>query len=445
MNSDQKKFWPFAALIVCAALYIIWPTAHTIALRKLLLILGAVIGIVLWVRSEDRLTIIKSSWMIYLILLFAWVLFHVVFLSQNGNEAWIEFLGQWIPAYFSLLVGIGLALASSSIEKSTFRLYLLTILAIQPVLYLVMSFVKAVNIGHLPIGYFGPEDIRLGTDLKMSLTLGTNMLAGLSCAKFLNGVKTGVKEWKLYLWLLPIAGGLFVAILSDSLNGILLTVLLILLTTLFVAYYLRAKIHKYYYVATILIIIISLYSAISSPTVKYLWQGWESNTRISMDIAKYPNWMRGEWGYPLNVHGEKLPMSFYYRVARATAGVDLILENPLGYGVTRHAFERLLQKQHPEASVSHAENGYINLVCAVGFPGLILLVLAIISIYKQLKNSNSEWAHPAAWMIGVVAVHWALDAIDRDHFFEIYLFIIGLLGTLTLNFRANNKVYEYKS
>src|SRR5512139_2317287 len=121
---SKTKNWSWAALIVCALLYLVWPTAGTIAARKLLLVMAAITGIVLWLRSEDRYAILKSPWLIFMGLLLAWVVFHAAFLSQNGSEAWSELRGQWLPAYLAVLAGIGLALASRDIDPSVFRVYL---------------------------------------------------------------------------------------------------------------------------------------------------------------------------------------------------------------------------------------------------------------------------------------------------------------------------------
>jgi hypothetical protein len=159
-----------------------------------------------------------------------------------------------------------------------------------------------------------------------------------------------------------------------------------------------------------------------------------SNLKVAVNVDKYTNWINyREFGFPNNEMGESVPESFYLRIAYANVSIRAIFEQPWGYGVTRKALERLVKQKYPDAFISNAHNGYLNLACAVGFPGLLLFVLALISIFWQLKNSSSELAHPATWMIGIYVVHWAIDALERDHFFESYLFVIALLLTMTLN------------
>lgn len=428
---NKKTLWPLATLFFCAVLYLIWPLAHTIVLRELLLLISASIGIVLWIRSDDRYAILKSPWLIFLALLLAWVVFHAGFISQNGAEAWNEFIGQWFPAYLALLAGIGLALASRSIDPPAFRIYLLAVLAAQPVMFLLASIYKSIQLGHIAIGF---NVVTLGTDLKTSLTFSSDMLAALACAKFLDSFKSDKQNIKNYVWLLPIALAMFVAIFSESLNSILLIIACIILMFVLLGYKLKVKISRSRIAVFIVITVIAIYAASFIPTVALNWNRMISNAKVAINIDTYTNWTNFQKiGLPYNEMGEQLPESFYLRVAYAKAGLRAVVEHPWGYGVSRHAFERLMQQKYPDVFIANAHNGYLNLSCAVGIPGLLLFALAIISIFRQLNKSSSEMAHPAAWMIGIYVIHWALDALERDHFFEIYLFVIALLLTLTIN------------
>lgn len=425
---NKKIFLPLASLFFCAILYLLWPLAHTIALRKLLLLICAVIGVVLWIRSGDRYEILKSPWLIFLGLLLAWVVFHAGFISQNGSEAWRELRGQWMPAYFAVLAGIGLALAGRSIDPSVFRIYLLVILVIQPVLFLLISIYKSIHIGHLDTEF---HIGMLGTDLKPSLTFSSDMLAALACSKILTSNKVGGHK---YLWLIPIALAMLVAFFSSSLNSMLLIGSCILLMASLLIYQLKNRILRGQISVLILIAVVLVYFSSFIPFAKSGWSRLIINSKIAINIDEYTNWTNYQkLGYPHNEMGEQVPQSFYMRVAYATAGFQAVLEHPWGYGVTRHAFERLIQQKFPDANIPNTHNGYLNLSCAVGIPGLLLFLLAIVAILWQLKKSSSEMAHPAVWMIGINLFHWILDPLERDHFFESYLFLIGLLLTLSIN------------
>lgn len=436
---NKKNFLPLGSLFFCAALYLIWPLAHTITLRKLLLLITAGVGVMIWMKSDDRYALLKSPWLIFLGLLLVWVVYHAGFISQNGIEAWEELRGQWIPAYLAVLAGIGLAYASRTIDSYVFRMYLLVVLAAQPILFLLVSIYESLQLGHLATGL---NVITLGTDLKTSLTFSSDMLAALACSKLVDSFKSDTRNRAKYVWLLSIALAMFVAISSESLNSILLITACIILTLVLLVYKFKKNISRRLVTLVIVIMTLTIYVFSYIPSVELGWKRIISNTKVAVDIDKYTHWTNiYNVDYPSNEFGERLPISFYFRVAYATAGVRVILEHPLGYGVTRHAFERLMQQKYPNVNpqrspnvnIANAHNGYINLSCAVGIPGLLFFVLVIIASFRQLMKSDSELAHPAAWMIGIYVGHWALDALERDHFFESYLFVIALLLTMTHN------------
>jgi len=52
---------------------------------------------------------------------------------------------------------------------------------------------------------------------------------------------------------------------------------------------------------------------------------------------------------------------------------------------------------------------------------------------QEIEAITLGMRQPAAWMIGMIVTHWMLDPILRDHYFETFLFLIGLFSTLTLD------------
>lgn len=432
---NETKHLYLASLIICAALYFVWPTVHTMALRNLLLLGAFVVGVMLWLRDTERKAIVSSTWLMYSGLLLAWVIFHAAFISQNGNEAWRELLGQWLLPYLAMLAGIGLALASRSISPRAFRFYLLAMLASQSVFYLFYTLIKSAQTGHLTMGtsYWGL------TDHKMSLTFYADLMAAGACAKIIDEVKSGAASSRSFLWLLPVALAFYVAIFADSLNGLILVSGCLMLTVIILIYLRWDKIPKSALAVAALLLVSFLFLLASSSYMVAKREMLLGNTRIAVNIDTYTNWRNfPQVALPKDEQGVQVKESYYLRIAYATAGLRTIIEHPWGYGVTRHAFERLIQQQHPDATIANSHNAYIDLLTAVGFPALLLLAMMNISLYRQLRHSPSEWARPAAWMIGIILVHWMLDPISRDHYFDTFLFLIGLFSTLTLISRQDH-------
>lgn len=440
---DKKHLLYWGILLLNAALFIVWPLAHTIALRKLLLLLAAITGLVLLMRSAKRKEILKQPWLIFMGLLLGWVVFHAAFISQNGNEAWREFLGQWAPVYIAILAGIGTGLAGSKVDEKWFGWLLVGCALALPGFYLIENLVTWIQVGYLPIGYMlpgEPNDVRVGTDLKTSLTFSLEMLVPFSCVRLLELWKRAGKFTVRSVWVLPLVLALAVAIVSLIKNFMLLLALAVTLTLLVQG--LRSGIlnMRRLLLGIVGLALLAALAVNSSNTIHKFWQRAVSDTRIALDIDHYQNWKNsGKYGLPQNEFGQTLSDTYYLRVAFAHAGLRAALETPWGYGVTRKAMERIEQQKDPEVYLANAHNGYLNLSCAVGLPALILFTLAMAAVFWQLKRSSSKWAMPAIWMIGFYLLHWAMDAIERDHFFEMFMYVTALMLTLAV---MDNRKYE---
>ena len=433
-NKYTILFW--SILLLNVALFLIWPLAHTIALRKLLLLLAGIAGVVLLIKFKYRFEILKQPWLILMVALFGWVDIHAAFISQNGNEAWRELLGQWVPVYIAILAGIGMGLSATKVDESWFAWLLLVCALALPGFYLVENFIKWMQVGYLPIGYMlpgEPNNVQAGTDLKMSLTFSLEMLVPFSCVKLLEFWKRTGKFTLRSVWVLPLVLALAVASISLIKNFMVLLAISVILTLLVQGLRSGFLNMQRMLLGVVGLVLLSVFVVNSSITIHKFWQRSVSDTRIAWDIDHYQNWKNFvKFGLPQNVYGETLSETYYLRLAYAHAGFRDALENPLGYGVTRKAMERIEQQKDPEVSLANAHNGYLNLSCAVGMPAVILLVLTMTAVFRKLKQSSSKWATPAIWMTGFYLLHWAMDPLERDHFFEMFLYVISLMLTLVL-------------
>ena len=279
-----KKINPYwTSLALCAALYFIWPTIHTIAIRKILLLGGAAVGACILYRSDERKFVLKSPWFVYFILLLVWVIFHAIFLSQNGSEAWKEFVGQWIPPYVALMAGVGCALASRTISPQTFRIFLLVMLLSQSIFYLFFTLIKSVQIGELATGF---QNWGI-TDHKLSLTFYADIAAALACAKIIDVSKVRVTCSDIYPWFLPILLALYVAFFADSLNGFILLGGCILMTIVFIVYLHKNNIPAGAWAIAILLTGVTLYFLATSPFVSAKRDTLLKTTTIAFNIDNY--------------------------------------------------------------------------------------------------------------------------------------------------------------
>ncbi len=432
----KKYFTPYwNILYLHTLLFLVWPLVHTIALRKLLLLITAGIGIYMLFRHERRVAILNQPWLKLMGLLLLWTAVHAAFISQN-SDAWKEFFGQWFTVYVALFAGIGLGLVSTKVAQKKYCYILLASALAIPVAYLVVNLYEWINLGYLPVGFMKPRednDVRLGMDLKTSLTFSVEMLAAFSSGHLLNNWKQTGRGSLGTIWMLPIILALLVGFVSESKNLIILTLLNLILLVIVQGFRNGAVTVGRLMLWIFAIVLCTTLTIQNSISANKIWKRGLSDIRISLDIDKYDNWKNFlSYGLPENEFGEELPETLYLRLAYAHAGLRAALENPWGYGVTRKAMEDIEKEKYPDIYISNAHNGYLNLSCAVGIPGLLLFVFAMIAVISQLVHSNSKWALPAIWMIGLYLVHWFVDAIDRDHFIQLFIYVVALMTTLAL-------------
>lgn len=415
------------SLLAAAGLYFVWPLPHTMALRYLLLLIVAITGIILCARDTDYKKIIKQPWLLGFAALLGWVVIHAAFLSSNGIEAWHELSGEWFKAYLAVLGGIGVALASRSLKDSTFKLCFAIVLAAQPILFLILSATKSIQQGQLAFDYWGL------VDHKMSLAFFSHLMVAFACAKLLDTAKSTLNAGALN-WLFLIALGFYIAIMTSTRNSLIILSILCVMTSALLAHRASRNIPKIARAGLLTVIMAVMLSGIVfSFKTNTNWHSFVSDAKIAVQIDTYPNWInREKYGLPKNEQGVGVSDSNYARIAFIVAGIETTLQHPLGYGVTRHAFERLVRIEHPDANIANSHNGYIDLVASVGFPALILLVTGVALALKQIRASGSDWAKPATWMLAVIMLHWMLDPISREHYLEAFLFLIGLFSTLSL-------------
>lgn len=430
-DKEATLYW--SILLLNAALFMVWPLAHTIALRKLLLLLAAIAGIALLVKADYRKQIINQSWLQWMMALLAWVAFHAAFLSQNGNDAWREFLGQWLPPYIAMFAGIGVALASRQVHVTHFNRLLLFCALALPVYYLLENLVKWEQVGYLPIGYMKPGEpnfVLAGTDLKTSLTESLEWLLAFAAARMLERWRDGRTDWR---WVTVYALGVMVVYVSGIKNLAILLVLNMLLIALIEGWRRGVLRWQRIMMAVVALLLVAVVAIQQSSSISKIWQRAKEDTQIAVDIDRYQHWKNfTQRGLPQNSLGETLSETYYLRVAYARAAWRDMWANPLGYGVSRKAMERLEQQRDATVSLSHAHNSFLNLALAVGLPGLILFGAAMAAALRQLHQARSGWARPAQWVIVFYLLHWLLDALERDHFFEMFLYGVALLTGLAL-------------
>ena len=114
VNQVSVKIPNWVILTQCIAfaiLYAIWALPETILIRHVCLILGGLLGVYEIYQYRDLLLTKRAlpAWLI--LALFAWMTFHLFFLSNDYALQLIEYAGIWKRTAIGFIFALGLGLA----------------------------------------------------------------------------------------------------------------------------------------------------------------------------------------------------------------------------------------------------------------------------------------------------------------------------------------------
>lgn len=133
------------------------------------------------------------------------------------------------------------------------------------------------------------------------------------------------------------------------------------------------------------------------------------------------------------------------RILLMRAGWQLAVEHPLGLDGSRLSYQKLIEQRCdgvPALYFSHAHQGWLDTVMAIGWVGVSILFL----LYAHLmligwRALQLPTARPWAVALLLVAAFWILrgfaDSVYREHYLQMQAFV---LAYLYLNVRANSRI-----
>jgi O-Antigen ligase len=431
MKITEKQFAYISTACTCALLFI-WVLPNTIALRHILLVLGALSG----------LELIKENWKYFnfyvlrivplsiVALLFSWVLIHYFFFSLNGEMELSEIKSLWFRTFLGLLMAIGLAI---SLHKFPY---------LRKYFFVSVFFVPMINVAAYGYdcylkGYIvKPNDFVHFLFAKIETAFfgaiaGAIAVGNLVFLLFFSSEKH--KASSIFLWLLGLALILVSALVSSTKNGIavalgLCTFLGIAFTIHFLLNKGKSKIISALAVGFIVAISFGVWKSHSS----LAYRGWNTvleDASLGIDIDNNKQWQMAEGTVPtpLNSSGQQAATNTYIRFAYAAAGIRLINNYPTGYGSINNSFCGLLDLvQVPHEHSRQAHSGWIDFGMAFGIPGLILLFIVLI-LTISFAVANPTLLNICGGMICLTLIPFGLIAeISYKQYFEATIFFIVL-------------------
>jgi hypothetical protein len=450
IDHSTRSFAILSALIICIStvLLAIWSIRDTIALRNVLLVLGALVALFLikqYLKQPQKIAS-NSIWHYAPIILSActlvWVGIHYLVFSQDSALQLKDLTSTWVRVLMASMIGAATGLV---IKDNPQRSQYLWFGIFCSFAYLLVHYLEAyAQSGALfmPDYYFtSPFSNKINTVLMGGLFIAA--ICGASATALTSKYSPSYPRIIYIYWAIAVAIILFAyTTIIDTRNG--LGVGLILLSA-WVLYVFCVMLGRQLLTRTLnwkrglLILLPILFIFIFVQQHLNINRGWNNffeDIAIGFQIDEVPNWQNiQKFGYPKTPSGEQVYPNNYERAAWAAAGVRTIQENPLGYGLLEHSLGKMIQKSYPEAVIRSSHSAWVDFGLAFGIPGLALVLSALISTIALAIRSYSPNKLVVVWMALSLLIIFTIAEVSSNHTIEILFFCIALLNTMALEKR----------
>jgi hypothetical protein len=452
IDRSTRSFAILSALIICIStvLLAIWSIRDTIALRNVLLVLGALVALFLikqYLKQPQKIAS-NSIWHYAPIILSActlvWVGIHYLVFSQDSALQLKDLTSTWVRVLMASMIGAATGLV---IKDNPQRSQYLWFGIFCSFAYLLVHYLEAYSQSgalFMPDYYFtSPFSNKINTVLMGGLFIAA--ICGASATALTSKYSPSYPRIIYIYWAIAVAIILFAyTTIIDTRNG--LGVGLILLSA-WVLYVFCVMLGRQLLTRTLnwkrglLILLPILFIFIFVQQHLNINRGWNNffeDISIGFQIDEVPNWQNiQKFGYPKTPSGEEVYPNNYERAAWAAAGVRTIQENPLGYGLLEHSLGKMIQKSYPEAVIRSSHSAWVDFGLAFGIPGLALVLGALISTIALAIRSHSPNKLLVVWMAFSLLLIFTIAEVSSNHTIEILFFCIALLNTMVLEKRRD--------
>jgi hypothetical protein len=397
----------FLQAVCFAILYAVWMLPKTIFLRNTCLGIGAALSLFVIFRYR-KLFLSKWAPPIYLLLtLFGWLVFHLLFLSNDYPAQYRELTSVWKNCAIAILFGLGFGLslsslmshsvANSSTPKANSKMSQIVWMVIwlgliAPELIFIIKWILT-NQGPA-WGITAPDYWKLwpGSAPYYVAKLDYVCFCLPVLAIALGQIKVQIDQERLRSW----ANGFYVCVVGSVLfvfakwqvfNGLIYALLItaILACMLLWRYLKRASSSKQF--IAIMFICALAASLVYQIKTDSHFETFVADAKVALAGEKYPQWKYdGTQGYPSNELGRQVNVSNYERVSWFINGVELIPRYPQGYGLLHRSFGRLVKIDYPDSKMHQSHSGWLDLTLGIGIPGVTLILGAILLAMRNCSR-----------------------------------------------------------
>lgn len=468
-------------VLISSTLLGIWPVMNTIALRNVLLWVGALIALRYcwnWFKTNKAKHTLPSlsglHWLAVILigLMFFWVVIHYCLFAQNPQQQFSELKSTWLRSFLAVIIGSVTGLALNRNPRFMPWLWLGLMLSFVVLIYQYLP--KAIAKQSLfAVDHFGGyifwakfNGVLAGTILiagllglwmdsiwrnqtggnkdLLSITANQNTTVHPNNAEVRAGIMSAIAIPIYILFGICMAIYAFVFIF-DAKAGVGMAFILITfwlgIGLLFILRNAASAQHKKHTRAffmqslmAFILVTASLFWLITQHIKNN--PGWGSlfeDMAISAQIDTHDAWKGMGAALPMRKDGTPVAGNTYERVAFATLGMRLIALNTLGNGSLR-SFREDVKKIEPNYKSHHyTHSAWIDLGLSFGLPGLLFLPIAFISLLIcAALNSQIRFRATVITIANAVLILYLVGEYGFGHSVEILFYLAGLLCGLTL-------------
>lgn len=443
--NPTSRIAKIALVSLFALLWAIWIQPHTIALRQIILTLGSLLGF--YVMSQNlHLFKTRRAIPIYLIvLLFAWITFHLFFLSHQYELQLAEYFTIWkrIAWGVPFAIGLGIVLSQPSSHKAldqdesiakyegVWWIFYAGVIT-PPVIYLIRTvlMVLAGKFGwQIPSFAMHWDASSTWHITKMSVVFFCLPALALACSQYVL-VATQINQQSFFLSLLYVGTIVLVLIvfyLENTKNGIAYSVILILAMLIKIGINKRGQWRWRDCIIVAMVII-----AMASLVMRHVqqndsWKTLFADIKISQQLDEIDAWkdygVRN--GLPKNEFGTEVSVTNYLRAAWVQVALEFIHEIPFGYGLVYQSFGNIAREKWPESTLFQAHSAWLDLILGIGIPGFFLLVLSgVLALKNALRVTPCFWGVIFLWMLLSIALLMTTTEVSQRIYLDALVFLI---------------------
>jgi len=449
INGNSKKtipLWIVWTQCACfAVLYSIWNYPLTNFLSDLCLVIGALLSVyILYLnRSFFKSKEAISFWL--LIILLGWIVFHLLFLSNNFPLQLRELTNTWKRVVIAIIFALGfsIALVNSPPKKGFWILFYVGIL--MPALIFLGKYVLNGFASHY--GWVVPDYLKIyGSRTSVFYMHKTDYVSFClpALALSLAQLKMNLDQGRVFItanlvYLLALLAVLVTFFLGNIKNGMAYSAILI---AVFIVLVLNSQLNmaastrfKIASLKRLLLkfLVILMVVAISTPIViRHIeqnpsWKSFWADSKVAVQVDQIDSWKYwGAKGYPLNEHGTPVSPTNYERLAWGIVGLRLVGENPLGYGLVQDSYGYLTKRSWPDSKMTQTHSGWLDLTLGIGIPG-IGLILGALGLIIYRAHENDYFSQRAIWSSRLIWILWALILLWCTSEISLKIHIIALM------------------